>query len=314
MSNEQRKNNLVQLIKTVGPRFNELAKIHNAVHFQREASFALEALNNNNYLASVAMSNPDSLKRAVVNVAAVGLSLSPVYKYAYLVPRDKKVCLDISYRGFVQLAVEVGSIKWAVAEIVYENDTFKLRGLGQEPIHEFRPFSKERGDIVGGYCVAKTHDNEYIVTHMTIDKVFSIRDRSVAWRAYMKDNSKKNPWVTDEDEMIKKTLIKNGYKSWPMTDTSKRLDQAVDVTNTVDEMDFSTPPEETAERPEKIDQVLELLKKLDREEDAFVEHLTRVHKREIKQISDLTPIELDQAISMLSQFAGKKESVNENAG
>jgi recombination protein RecT len=318
VSNQERMKNLVPLIKQVEPQFQELAKIHGAVNFKKEASFSMQILKDNNYLAQTALSNPDSLKRAVINVAAIGLSLSPVEKLAYLVPRDKKVCLDISYRGYVQLGVQVGAIKWAKAEIVKESDNFNYLGLGKEPLHEFNPFAKDRGEIIGAYCVAKTHDGEYITEMMPIDDVYSIRDRSSAWKAYTRDSSKKNPWVTDESEMIKKTVIRRAYKSWPMTDTRVRIDQAVEVSAEAEEIDFSaTEPEVISANHDQIEQIREHLEFLDRSEEKFIEHLVRVHSREIKSLEDLTENELSQAIAMLEQFAIAKrgrEKASEEVG
>src|SRR5690606_2753136 len=183
MSNIQHIEHSKQLVLKTETSFNELAIIHGAVNFKREASFAIQALENNSYLAQVAYSNPDSLRNAVINVAAIGLSLNPVSKHAYLVPRDNKVCLDISYLGYIQLAVDVGAIKWAQAEIVCKNDKFTFNGMGMRPTHSFEPFGN-RGEIVGAYCVAKTHDEEFIVPMMPIDEVYSIRDRSAGWRAH----------------------------------------------------------------------------------------------------------------------------------
>ena len=319
MSNVERYENVRQLVKMVEPEFNRLAQIHGAVNFEREASFALQALKDNSYLAQIAMADQDSLKRAIINVAAVGLSLSPVHKLAYLIPRDKKVCLDISYRGFVQLAVDVGSIKFAHAEIVCENDTFELRGLGQEPIHKFQPFGL-RGKIVGAYCVAKTHDGEYLTTAMTIDEIYAVRARSSSWRAYVKDNTKTNPWVTDESEMIKKTVIRRAYKSWPMTDTRKRLDKAIDVSAEVDPIDFNAPPAIPAaqsSRDASFAEIRELLVELQREESKYVEHLKNVCRRDIKRLEDLTEMEISQQMVMLSSWVDakrKREATNEEVG
>lgn len=319
MSNLERFENIKQLVKMVEPQFNELAKIHNAVNYKKESSFALQLLSDNAYLAQIAMGDQDSLKRAIINVAAIGLSLNPVQKLAYLVPRDKKVCLDISYRGYVQLAVDVGAIKWANAEVVRKNDEYIYQGMGREPVHKFNPFG-ERGEIVGAYCLAKTHDGEFILTQMSGEEILSIRDRSVSWKAFIKDNSKTSPWNTDETEMIKKTVIKRAAKSWPMTDTRSgtRFEQAIDVTNEIDFMELPSPSEkEESQRDVNLEKIRSLLKEIDRTEEKYIEHLTRVNRRDIKKIEDLTQIEIDQAIAMLNQFASAKkakESKNENAG
>jgi recombination protein RecT len=64
---------------------------------------------------------------------------------------------------------------------------------------------------------------------MPIAKVYDIRDRSEAWKAYKKTTAKKCPWVTDEEEMIKKTCVKQASKYWPKRE---RLDQAIHHLNT----------------------------------------------------------------------------------
>jgi recombination protein RecT len=307
MSNIQRFDNLKQVVFQIQPQFDELAKIHNAVNYKKESSFALQILGDSEYLANIAMGNPDSLKKAIINVAAVGLSLSPVTKLAYLVPRKKSICLDISYRGYIQLATESGAIKWAAAEVVREKDEYIFQGVNREPIHRFNPFS-DRGNLVGCYCLAKTHDGEFILTQMSGDEVLSIRDRSESWKAYVKDAGKLCPWVTDETEMVKKTVIRRAHKNWPMGDTRARLDQAIDVSNEVDPIDLNPiqiqAPKDA--REESLDYIRTLLVKIERSEDKYITHLTRVNKREIKKLEDLTDIEVSQAIAMLNQLLDAK--------
>lgn len=320
MSNLERVENLKQIVRLVQPDFDKLAKIHNAVNYEREASFALQILNDNSYLQGVAMGDQDSLKRAIINVAAVGLSLSPVHKLAYLVPRDKKVCLDISYQGYIQLATDAGALKWAVAEIVREKDKFTHHGIGKEPVHSFNPF-KDRGKIVGCYCLAKTHGDEFIVSIMSADEVYSIRDRSMSWRAYQKDKSKTSPWNTDETEMIKKTVIKRAYKSWPKTDSrGDRLQNAIEITNQADPIDTGPTIEAADEGAYKsgIDTIREALKELRRPESAFLEHLMRTNNRDLTKLEDLTPLEVSQATiflnHLLTKAKPKTEALSEKAG
>ena len=211
---------------------------NNSLNFEVEAGFAVQQLENNDYLLSVAMNNRQSVINAVTNVAAIGISLNPARKQAYLVPRDKKVCLDISYIGLIDLATQSGSIIWAKAERVYEADQFQMGEPGTLPIHKFNPFSKDRGAVLGAYVVVKTPGGEYLCDAMGIDEINSIRDRSSAWKAYQ-SKGVSCPWVTDPGEMEKKTVVKRAAKMWPKND---RLNMAIQNLNIeLDEgIDFST--------------------------------------------------------------------------
>lgn len=196
--------------------------------FEKEAGFAIQLLTASDYAINIATSNRQSVINAVTNVAAIGISLNPAKRQAYLVPRDGKICLDISYMGLLDLAIQSGSLLWGQAELVHEADRFTLNGFDKPPTHQRDPFAKDRGPVVGVYVVVKTRDGDYLTTTMTIDEVYDIRDRSSAWKAWV-NKQKKCPWVTDEGEMTKKTVIKRAYKLWPKTD---KLDKAVYHLNT----------------------------------------------------------------------------------
>ena len=71
-------------ISEIEPRFQAIAKDNNqAVKWREESYFALQAIKKNHYLAKSA---PDTVQSAIINVAAVGLTLNPADGYAYLVP------------------------------------------------------------------------------------------------------------------------------------------------------------------------------------------------------------------------------------
>ena len=193
------------------------------LNFEREAGFAMQVIAGNEYSMRIAMGNRQSVINAVTNVGAIGISLNPAKRQAYLVPRDGKICLDISYMGLLDLAIQSGSIMWGQAELVYTQDRFELHGFDKPPSHARDPFAKERGEITGAYVVVKTREGDYLTTCMSIDEVLDIRNRSASWK-----QGQKGPWKTDEGEMIKKTVIKRAYKLWPKTD---RLDNAVHFLN-----------------------------------------------------------------------------------
>lgn len=200
------------------------------INFEREAGFAIQAISAKDYTLGVAMKSRQSVIDAVTNIAAIGISLNPAKKQAYLVPRDGRICLDISYMGLMDLAMATGSIKWAQAALVHENDKFTLNGFDKPPSHQFNPFSTERGAVVGVYVVVKTADGEYLTHTMTRTQALEIRDRSQSWKAWVaKKANSPGPWGTDEGEMIKKTCVKQAYKYWPKTE---RLEQAIHYLNT----------------------------------------------------------------------------------
>lgn len=225
-------NDLITIIDEQREQFARVAVVK-SVEFEREKGFALQILGASDYLTRTAVGNPASLANAITNVAALGVSLNPAMKLAYLVPRKingtPAICLDISYMGMMYIAQDCGAVDWGQAIVVREKDKFELRDLGQQPVHTYEPFSKDRGPIIGVYCVVKTSGGDHLTHAMPIAKVYDIRNRSDAWKAYERDNTKKCPWVTDEEEMIKKTCVKQAAKYWPRRE---RLDQAVHHMNT----------------------------------------------------------------------------------
>jgi len=216
-------------IESVRPAFTSMAG--DSLSFEKEAGFATQVLMANDYAMGIAMSNRQSVIAAVTNVAAIGISLNPAKRQAYLVPRDGKICLDISYMGLLDLAIQSGSILWGQAELVHAADRFELAGFDRPPLHSRDPFAPDRGDVVGGYVVVKTRDGDYLTTTMPIAEINDIRDRSAAWKAWL-NKTKKCPWVTDPGEMAKKTVIKRAYKLWPKTERFERVEQAIHHLNT----------------------------------------------------------------------------------
>lgn len=205
----------------------EAVQVDKSIAFAREAEFAIQILTANEYAMGIAHKNRQSVADAITNVSAIGITLNPAEKKAYLVPRKGGICLAISHIGLLHLAIESGSIRWGQARLVYENDFFELNGLDKQPTHTFKPFSKDRGEVVGVYVSVKTADGDYLTEAMSTEEVNAIRDRSDAWKAYT-TKGKICPWVTDWGEMAKKTAVHRGHKYWPKTE---RLDKALHYLN-----------------------------------------------------------------------------------
>lgn len=253
---------VAQAIDGTQDRFLSIAPVQ--MKFEREKGFAIQILKNNDFLMKVAQGHPQSLQQALTNVAAIGLSLNPAEKQAYLIPRSvksgngyvTKVFLEPSYMGLIKLATDSGSIKWVQALAVYSNDEFLFVGMGDKPIHKFNPFQPEsaRGEFIGVYCAAKTAEGDYLVNMMSAEQVYSVRDRSESWKKH-----KTGPWLTDFIEQAKKSVIRQGFKTWPRSDLN-RLAAAVELSNDNEgyEPILSNPSlgEYTAELKEYFDQMI----------------------------------------------------------
>jgi recombination protein RecT len=194
------------------------------VEWAKESQFAIQALQKNEYLAKVAWGNQASLQNAIINVAAVEISLNPALKHAYLVPRDGMVCLDISYMGLLHLAMADGAIVWGQSKLVYSNDTYTNNGIDKAPTHKQNTFG-DKGDIVGCYCTVKLKSGDYITEEMDIEALSKVKGTS---KSLQGKGAKYSPWNTFPEEMMRKTVVKRASKYWP---SCERLRTAVDVIN-----------------------------------------------------------------------------------
>lgn len=288
-----------QLIMAQEASFNATAP--SDISFAKESNFAIQIMQGNDYLASVAMRNQASMVAAIRNVAAIGISLNPAAKHAYLVPRQGKICLDVGYMGLLHIATESGSILWAQCNIVYERDKYTVNGVDKAPTHEYNPFG-DRGKIIGAYCVAKTHDGAFLTETMPIAEIEKIRERSESFK-----KGRSSPWKTDAGEMIRKTVIKRAYKYWPKTD---RMNHAVDMLNQQEGIDFESERKAARDVTPVDDGVIsnirEALGILNRPEGSALEHFSKnLFKRHVDDLADLTAEEAGKMLSMLNLMVDK---------
>ena len=189
------------------------------ISWEKEKQFAIQAFQGNKFLFDTASKNQASLQNAIINVASIGISLNPANKHAYLVPRDGKVCLDISYMGLMHLAMSTGSILWGQCKLVHANDTYENQGLDKAPNHSYSPFG-DRGNVIGAYCTVKTCHGDYLTDEMSHADIVNVQNSSKA---------KNGPWKTHWNEMARKTVVKRASKYWPTVD---RLNNAIHLLNT----------------------------------------------------------------------------------
>lgn len=257
------------------------------VNFAAESQFAVQALQGNKFLYDTAYKNSDSLRNAIINVAAIGISLNPANKHAYLVPRDGKVCLDVSYMGLLHLAMSTGSIKWGQCKLVHDNDSYESNGLEHAPSHKYNPFSN-RGNVIGGYCTVKTADGDYLTEEMSLDDIKQVQNASKA---------KNGPWQKYWNEMARKTIVKRASKYWPKVE---RLDQAIHNLNTdVGEgmQEQSEPKDITPVTEIQLNTIVDYLADKGKTEADMCKYAQRLVGCNISSLAELTS---DQAVKIIS--------------
>ena len=225
---------LGQFLQTLEKDFTSVStRTGNDLVFERECHFARQLIAKNDYSVGIARSNMQSLKDAISNVAAIGLTLNPASSYAYLVPRDGAIMLDVSYRGLCKLSTDTGVIEWVQAEMVHKNDTYKNTGLNTPPVHEKDSFG-DRGEFVGVYCTAKTTKGDYLTEEMSAAEIYEIRNLSKAYATAEAKNKKNSVWHKFFSQMAIKTVVKRASKMWPVSQGAEQLHTAVSMLNQQD--------------------------------------------------------------------------------
>lgn len=258
-----------------------------SITWEKEKQFAIQAFAGNEFLEKTARNNSVSLQNAIINVASIGISLNPANKHAYLVPRDGKICLDISYMGLLHLAMESGSILWGQCKLVCSNDTYSSNGLDKAPTHNYNPFSTDRGEVIGAYCTVKTLSGDFLTDEMSKAEIVLIQNTSKA---------KNGPWKTHWNEMARKTVVKRAAKYWP---TVSRLNNAIEHLNTEGGEGFVNSEKDITPAPIENYEI-KLAALFDgRDEKLYLPWLSKNLKREILSLEDLNDQEAAKVINSM---------------
>lgn len=164
-----------------------------------------------------------SLLQCVITCAELGLEPGGALGHAYLVPyrvNGTMTCMLVAgYRGFIELAMRAGALKQAEARVVHANDRFDLR-FGLQPQLDHVPNLDTPGAPLCVYFVGRFTDGYQHVEVMSWTEVQRTKARSRS-----KDDG---PWVTDEEEMARKTVVRRAMKYMRM---SPELERALEEDN-----------------------------------------------------------------------------------
>jgi len=147
-----------------------------------------------------------SIYRSFMQTCQMGLSLSPILNEAHLIPYGGTCTLQVGYRGWIKLAKQSGEVQDIYAEVVCENDSFKvIKGLSPDLQHEIA--TTQRGVPTHVYAVAlfkSGYARFEVVPWSDIEKAKQLSKRG----------GKVNPaWAMWETEMGKKVAIKRLVKT-----------------------------------------------------------------------------------------------------
>ena len=134
------------------------------------------------------------------------------------------VTLIPMFQGLAELAMRSGLISNIHCDKVCENDDFSWEN--GEIKHKI-DFRKPRGAAYAYYCIVKFKDGSIKTETMSLEEVNAIRDRSTAYQA-AKKYGKTCPWITDAEEMGKKTVFRRCSKWLPLSPEQRAAIEADD--------------------------------------------------------------------------------------
>lgn len=150
---------------------------------------------------------PESFMRCLLDLSAMGLE--PDGRRAHLIPYGKECTLVVDYKGTVELVMRSGIVSIIHADKVCENDAFEY-DRGEIKQHKI-DFKKPRGNAYAYYALVRFKDGSEKAEVMSMEDIEAIRERSQGYKSAIQ-YKKSHPWITDFDEMAKKTVFKRCSK------------------------------------------------------------------------------------------------------
>lgn len=154
---------------------------------------------------------PVSLFGALLTLSQLGIE--PDGRRAHLIPFENRrrggvECqLIIDYKGLAEMAMRSGVVSYLHADVVCENDQFE-ENMGEIIVHKIDR-RKPRGEVYAVYAICKFKDGTAKAEVMSSEEIEAIRKRSKAGNA--------GPWITDWNEMAKKTVFRRLSKWLPLS-------------------------------------------------------------------------------------------------
>lgn len=189
---------------------------------RRFAAMTLQALKDTPKLLEcfATQEGGESFILAVSQAAIVGLEPNTPTEECWILPRNVKdrqtqqwrqeAELSIGYRGLLKLARRTGNVRYAGAEVVYENDEFDWhRGLAGDHLHH-RPATGDRGPLAFAYALVRFHAGDPVFEVLSAAQVHDRRASSESWKRDQKNSTTYSPWSQPHkvDRMWRKSAVR----------------------------------------------------------------------------------------------------------
>jgi recombination protein RecT len=167
-----------------------------------------------------------SILQCVMLGAELGLEAGGPLGHLYLIPfRDNKrgtmICTPIiGYQGLVELVHRTGRLLSIEAHVVHEHDKYGVKFGRELELWHTPELDEDPGRPKFVYALANLKGGGQQAVVMTVSEIEKIRGRSRAGRS--------GPWVTDWDEMAKKTALRRLSKLLPKSTELARALEAED--------------------------------------------------------------------------------------
>lgn len=187
--------------------------------YLREAGFIYNILQESKTLLEIAINNPTSLKKAMLNLARTDLTLNPTLQLAYFIPRNGKICLDISYKGYIEAGNKAGITLSArgVRQTELDNGAFEYHYTNGNHLLQHTPSLFSDEPFIGYYaCAYHSQTNKIVAFHlMTTKEIEAVRN---TYSQSYKSEGNKSIWAKNFNDMALKTVLRKLWNYIPKSE------------------------------------------------------------------------------------------------
>ena len=218
--------NEAQLMKLIPPKVKELKVRTILDQIEHQIKFSKNG-------EKLRACEPHSIAAAIKYCCQLGLE--PGYGNGtpdvYLIPYNKDLQTQLSYRGELNLAMRDGKFKQLYSDVVYASDTFKAWNNkdGQHFDHEMGELGGRTDDnIVAVYASAITSDGSSYFEIMTKDEIDALEAKT------RKGSTQTPAWKNWWTQMARKTLVRRVVKNLPQSSAQALAESLDNQANTID--------------------------------------------------------------------------------